>query len=190
VPDRPAPTAQERSAARAELGLPPDAVVGLFLGELSDRKDPLGAIAAARDAGIELLVAGDGPLRGRVEAEQDETTRVLGQRDDPERLIAAADLFVLPSSREGLSLALLEAMAAGRPPVVADGPGNPEAVGEAGIVVPAGDTAALTQALARLRDDPAERERLGGKARECVRTEYSEQRLFDAVRAAYENALA
>ena len=57
-----------------------------------------------------LLVAGDGPLAGALAGER---VRMLGQRDDVPALLAAADILVLPSAREGLSFALLEAMAAG-----------------------------------------------------------------------------
>ena len=98
-------------------------------------------------------------------------------------------MFVLPSSREGLSFALLEAMAHGLATVVADGPGNPEAVGKAGIIVPSGDRHALAAALSELARDPARRAALGAAARERVEREFSLHGLLEGVRGAYERAL-
>ena len=185
----------ERAAIRAELGLADGDVAALFLGELSERKGVLVAVeAAVRAAGagapLVLLVAGDGPQAADVRARAGAAVRPLGFRRDPERLLCAADLFVLPSTREGLSFAVLEAMAHGLAMVVSDGRGNPEAVGDAGVVVPAGDVAALATALARLATDGAVRRDLGAAARERVRTQFTQQRLLDGVAEAYAAALA
>ena len=76
---------------------------------------------------------------------------------------------MLPSRREGLSFAVLEAMGHGLAMVVADGAGNPEAVGDAGLVLPAGDERAFADALARLAADAALRASLGAAARARVR---------------------
>ena len=92
--------------------------------------------ANAQGAPLTLLVAGDGPLRAKVDATASGTVRILGQREDPSRLLAAADIFVMPSQREGQSVAVLEAMRAGLALVVSDGVGNPEAVGDAGWSCP------------------------------------------------------
>jgi len=192
----PAPPADPalRRDVRAELGIGDGEVTALFLGELESRKRPLDAIAAAqaaRDEGtpIVLLVAGSGPLSGMVADQAGAGVRALGFRDDPNRLLAAADVFVLPSEREGLSFALLEAMGHGLAVVVADGPGNPEAVGDAGIVVGAGDTQALAGALTELARDRGRREALGVQARERVATELTPERLGAGVSAAYDRAL-
>lgn len=181
------------AVARAELGLGEEVVV-LFLGELEARKAPLVAVAAARRAAADgaplvLLVAGDGPQAEAVRAWSSSVVRPLGFRRDPERLLAAADIFVLPSEREGLSFAVLEAMAAGLTMVVSDGPGNPEAVGDAGVVVPVGDVAALADALGELALDQARRERLGASARERVRAQFSVEQMLGGVAAAYAAAL-
>lgn len=195
LPAAPPPDAAARAAARAQLGLADGEVAALFLGELEERKRPLDAAFAARrargeGAPLTLLVAGRGPLSDQVAAAGEEAVRMLGFRDDPDRLLAAADVFVLPSAREGLSFAVLEAMRAGLPCVVADGPGNPEAVGDAGVVLPAGDVDALARALARLARDPDERARLGAAARARVAGELSAERMLAAVAAAYERALS
>src|SRR6185437_7787989 len=108
-----------------------------------ERKDPITAARAAAKVREPLvfLIAGEGPLRPTLArfAEQHREVRLLGHRSDVDRLLAAADVFVLSSWREGFSYALLEAMSAGVVPVVSDAPGNPEAVGEAGVVFRRGD---------------------------------------------------
>ena len=181
--DLPAEVDQEqRVAARAELGLEDTEVAALFLGELHERKAPLDAVAAARaararGAALVLLLAGDGPQAADAEDRAGPAVRPLGFRDDVPRLLAAADLLVMPSAREGISFAVLEAMGRGLAMVVSDGPGNPEAVGDAGVVVPFGDRQALTAALTRLATDHDERVRLGAAARERVRTTFTLERL-------------
>ncbi len=195
IPEAPPVRDAQRDATRAELGLDPADVAVLFLGELEPRKAPLDAVAAtvaARDRGapVVLLLAGDGSQLPIVRARAGAGVRPLGHRHDVERLLGAADAFVLPSEREGLAFAALEAMAHGLAMVVSDGPGNPEAVGDAGIVVPAGDRRALADALERLAADPAERDRLGAAARRRAREEFPVDRLRDGVAQAYRRALA
>jgi glycosyltransferase involved in cell wall biosynthesis len=187
--------AEERRAARAALGVADADVAALFLGELEPRKDPLAAVraanhAAAAGAPLVLLVAGAGPLDAEVRAAAGPAVRVLGYRDDPGALLAAADVSVMPSLREGLSFAVLEAMGHGHAMVVSDGAGNPEAVGDAGVVVPAGDVAALTRALAELAADGGRRADLGRRARERVAERFTADGMRAGVRAAYERAVA
>jgi glycosyltransferase involved in cell wall biosynthesis len=182
----------ERVEVRRHLGIAEDEVMGLFLGQLEQRKDPLTAVAAARDVRrrglpFTLVVAGDGPLAPETVAAGEEDVRVIGFRRDTDRLLAAADVFVMPSEREGLSFAVLEAMGHGLAMVVSDGPGNPEAVGDAGVVCPVGDSAAFADVLAALTQDPAERERLGAAARERVRTRFTVAGLVDRTRDVYES---
>lgn len=188
--DLPALDPARRAAARARLGLSDRDVTGVYLGELEPRKDPLTAVHAARAAGppFVLLVAGDGPLAADVAALAGPSVRVLGYRDDPDALLAAADVFVMPSRREGLSFAVLEAMGHGLALVVADGPGNPEAVGDAGLVLPAGDRGAFTAAFRALADDAPQREALGRRARERVAERFTVETLRTGVRSAYERA--
>lgn len=185
---------RERAAVREEMRLGEDEVGVLFAAQLEERKDPLGAIAAVEaargsGAGLVLLVAGGGPLEREVAAREGAAVRALGHRDDLGRLYGAADLFLLPSHREGMSFALLEAMAHGLAPVVADGTGNVETVGEAGVVFPAGDIEAMSARLAKLAADPETRERLGNAARERIATELSLERFLQGTRKQYEAAL-
>jgi glycosyltransferase involved in cell wall biosynthesis len=182
-----------RCAARAALGVTDAEVVALFLGELEERKDPLTAVHAANAAAtagapIVLLVAGSGPLEGEVRSAASPAVRVLGFRDDPTALLAAADMCVMPSLREGLSFAVLEAMGHGLALVVSDGAGNPEAVGDAGVVVPAGDVDALTRALVELAHDGDRRRAFGRRARERVGERFTDEQLRSGIRDANERA--
>lgn len=189
------PSPEERSAARDELDLQPADVVGLYLAALDPHKEPLvaahAALAAARGgAPVVLLFAGDGPLRSEVEAlaANGHTLRVLGFQPEPDPLLAAADFFVLPSRREGLSFALLEAMSRALPVVVSDAPGNTDAVSDAGIVVPSGDIPGFTSAFRRLLD-PDERRDLGQRARARVLDYFTAQQMLQATRQIYEDVL-
>lgn len=178
----------DRDAVRAELDLAADDVAVLYLGQLEARKDPLLAVEAARGLpGVAMLVAGDGPQRGELAAAG---ARMLGFRSDAQRLLAAVDVLVMPSRHEGLSFAVLEAMAAGVPCVVSDGPGNPEAVGDAGVIFSAGDREGLRAALGRLSADPGERARLSAAARQRAAAEFSIERFLDRMAALYAEVLA
>ena len=183
------PGTAERERARAEMGLAAERVVALYLGQLEERKDPLTVVRAAEQVdGLELLVAGDGPLRADVEREAGARVRVLGH-SDAEPLLRAADIFVMPSHREGQSIAVLEAMAHGLAMVVSDGSGNPEAVGDAGIVVPVGDVAAWAEQLRRLANESDERNRLQRAARERAEARFSVERFRRDIEAVYDAIL-
>jgi glycosyltransferase involved in cell wall biosynthesis len=189
------PSPEQRAAARAALGLTEAQVVGLWLGGLDAHKAPLVAVDAAvraaageKGAGLVLLVAGDGPLRPEVEgvARHSDAIRALGFRGDAPQLMAASDFFVLSSEREGLSYALLEAMATGLPAVVSDAPGNPEAVGDAGIVLPRGDVAAFTAAFREMVRDTPSRLALGLRAHDRIASQFRLDTMMAKTRAVYE----
>ena len=120
----------------------------------------LGAVAEVPEA--LFLLAGDGPERERLEALASELgvgdrVRFLGRREDIPQLLAACDVFALPSLYEGSSLAVLEAMAAGIPIVSSAIGGTDELIddGRSGMLVPPGDAAALAVALRRVLGGPA-----------------------------------
>ena len=121
---------------------------------------------------VDLLLAGDGPLRAKLE-EAVQTHGLagrvyfLGVRSDVPQLLKAVDVFALTSVCEAASLTLLEAMAAGLPVVVTAVGGNPEMVrdGVEGLLVPRGDEEAVASALLRLLDQPAVAESMGSAGR-------------------------
>jgi glycosyltransferase involved in cell wall biosynthesis len=128
--------------------------------------------AAAKISEACFVLAGEGPERERLKAhaaalEVGDRFRFLGHREDIPALLAAADVFVLPSLFEGSSLAVLEAMAAGKPVISSAIGGTDELIvdGESGLLVPAGDPAALADALRRLLADRELSRRLGAVGR-------------------------
>ena len=135
----------------------------LFAGRLSAEKGIAELVAATE--GMNLVVAGDGPLREQVPG-------ALGfvPHAELQRLYERSAVVVLPSHREGMPLCVLEAMAHGRPVVASAVGGIPEVVedGVTGLLVPPGDVAALRAALERLLADPILRRRLGREARRRI----------------------
>ncbi|MGH8975721.1 MAG: glycosyltransferase [Acidimicrobiia bacterium] len=170
----------ERDAARAELGVDGDQLLVATVANLRANKDYPTMLRAARqlaDAGepIRFVSVGQGPLAEELDGERErlglgEQFRFLGYREDPVRVLVAADVFCLSSRFEGLPISLLEAMAAGLPVVATRVGGIPSVVTDRseGRLVPAGAPAALAAALVELRD-PALRGRCAAAAAERVR---------------------
>jgi len=163
--------------------------LGIWVGSLDERRDPVAVVRAAERTATSLVIVGEGALRADVERAARTHVRVLGQQDDVPRLLAAADFFVLMSEREGLSFALLEAMAHALPSIVADIPENREAIGDSGIAVPYGSEDAVAAAMERLRDD-GERSQLGDRARARIEERFSATQMVDGTRAVYDAVLA
>jgi glycosyltransferase involved in cell wall biosynthesis len=181
----------DRPATRRDLGIAPEAFIFLAVGNVKPEKgfeDLLAAAArlrqarAADDTPFLVLIAGgtaDDACRQRLGAMQadlglERTVRFLGYRQDTPGLYSAADAFVLSSRTEGLPMVLLEAMSAGLPIVATRVGGVPDAVsGEAGLLVDAARPDQLAQAMLRLLEDRRLRERLGERAMQRARREYS-----------------
>jgi glycosyltransferase involved in cell wall biosynthesis len=194
VPMPPAPDAVARARKRSELGLTEDAVAVLYLGQLEPRKDPhtvVRAVARAHreDSRIVLLVAGAGPSSFELASLAGAEARFLGQRRDGNELLDAVDVLVMPSQREGMSFAILEALGHGVATVVSDGAGNPETVDDAGLVFPVGDEARLASLLLELAADPTKRAAIGSAGRARLATELSTERMLSGTRAVYEAVL-
>jgi glycosyltransferase involved in cell wall biosynthesis len=110
---------------------------------------------------------------------------LIGQIEEPERLTADADLFVMSSQEEGLGTAVLEAMALGIPIASTNAGGLAEILaGGAGLLVPPRDPAALAQAVSRILDDPALARTLAARAQENV-LQLSDRRMAEEVRSVY-----
>jgi glycosyltransferase involved in cell wall biosynthesis len=172
--------------ARTRLGLDPRRPVIGTIGRLEERKDHEHLLHVARAVltranGLrpQLLVVGDGPLRARLAAQAaalgvSESVVFTGSLADVRVPLAAMDVFVLPSRAEGLSNALLEAMAAGRP-VVATAVGGTSEVLDAertGVLVPPGDVDAMASAILGLLADATRARRIAGAAQRWVGDEF------------------
>jgi glycosyltransferase involved in cell wall biosynthesis len=185
---RPDPSA--RAAVRQELGVAADAPIVLSTSHLRPGKgvEALPLLAARLDAIV--VAAGDGPLaaeleeRGRALGVPPARLRLLGRRLDIPRLLAAADVLVFPSDgAEGLPLGPMEALAAGVPVVATEVSDLGPLLTDAALLVPPGDTGALTAACGNLLGDPDLRAQMGERGRSVVRERFS-------VRAAVEQHVA
>lgn len=159
----------------------------IFVGRLHRQKGletllrALRILLDSRDVdGVRLVVVGDGPERGTLEQLSrslaiDEIIDFVGIADDVAPYLRDADVFVLPSHAEGLSNALLEAMAVGLPVIVSNVPGNADVVehGRTGLVFEVGNASELAASLVRVLHDDDLRNRLGMAARGSVDDSYS-----------------
>jgi glycosyltransferase involved in cell wall biosynthesis len=190
-----------REQARAQLGIAGDAIAVGCVARLEEQKGHrflLEALALLNEAPrgaprFTLLLAGDGRLRAELERRAAALgvaaqTRFLGTRSDVADVLRALDVYAMPSLWEGLSIAMLEAMAAGLPIVISDVSGVAQVIGndEYGLRVPAGDPAALAQAIRALADHPEKRAALGAAARERVIAKFSMQAMLGELSRLYE----
>ncbi|MEU7790751.1 glycosyltransferase [Amycolatopsis sp. NPDC049159] len=173
-----------RAEVRASLGVPERTPVALCLARLEPQKrhDVLLDAWAAVECDAVLWLAGDGSLRADLERRAEALGRrveFLGTRADVPDLLAAADVTVLTSDWEGLPLAVLESMAAGRPVVATDVGGVAEVLADGGgLLVPPADPAATAEALNTLLSDRARRDRAGADGRRAVEREYDAHTLM------------
>jgi glycosyltransferase involved in cell wall biosynthesis len=192
----------DTSTLRDELSLGPNDRLLVCLGNLYPVKGHGHAIEALamladRHPGLHLAIAGRGELADSLAGQArahgiGERVHLLGLRADVAAVLAAADLFVLPSLSEGLPLALLEAMFAGRA-IVATDVGEVCSTldnGRAGVVVPPGDGAALAAAIDALLTDPARAQTLARLARERAAAEYDISNMVRAYGSMYYGLLA
>lgn len=196
---RPQPVAV-RGAVRAELGVGEHQVVVGAVGRLVWEKGYAEFFAAAerllaRRPDLAVVVAGPfdadkgDPLTATdVAAAEAAGVRFLGHRDDPERLYAGFDLYVLASHREGFPRSAMEAAASGLPLVATDIRGCREVVDHerTGLLVPVRDPAALEAAIDGLAGDAAARRRMGEAAAAKARAEFDQRRVIARTLEAYE----
>jgi len=178
----------DKIALCRELGLPSTCRLAVTVGRLTEQKGHAYLIESAADILVHhpdthFLFVGDGELRGALHAQVEhagltEHIHFLGNRPDVPGLLAAADLFILPSLWEGLSVALLEAMAAGRPIVATAVSGSTQVMvdGVTGLLVPPADSKALARAVCALLDAPERATAMGQAARQRVVIHYSAQK--------------
>lgn len=192
----------EYHAARRAAGIPDSTIAIGTTGRLAPQKGFVYLIRAMRTVvqtlpSAKLYIAGDGPLLDELRTEAaacnvTDHVEFLGFRRDTDMLLTAFDVFALPSLWEGLSISLLEALAAGKAIVAAGNDGNREAItdNDNGILVPPADSDALAQALIRVLSDPALARRLADSARRSAEERFSEQRMVEQNLAVYDSLLA
>jgi glycosyltransferase involved in cell wall biosynthesis len=201
-----APDEASRRRLRDELGLPHDAFVAAFTGQISEIKGiweyiDAAAMLAGRGAPVTFAVLGD-DLKGkgalRVRAEETAAAkglsgriRFLGFRPDAPRLIPAFDLVAVPSHVEPLGNATLEAMAAGLPVIGSRVGGIPEMIvdGETGLLVPPHDAARLADAIETLARDRGRARALGAAGRRRADHAFSVRAHADRVQGIYDRVL-
>jgi glycosyltransferase involved in cell wall biosynthesis len=148
-----------------------------------------------REPPVRLLCAGTGSLAASLAARADALgltprVRFLGHVDDVPALLAAVDAVAMPSRYEGLGVAALEAMAAGRALVASRVGGLVEAVGDAGLLVDPDDPRALAAAITRLAREPATVRALGDAGRRRVAARFTLDAMAQGTRAVYRRVLA
>ena len=188
-------TANSRLAMRQRFGISATATVVIFAGRLERDKglaDLLEAWKAGPPPGAVLAIIGSPGIKDPVAMDLlPDNVEYLGWTADAQAYIAAADVFVLPSYAEGMSNALLEAMAAGVA-CIASRVGAAETMirdGKQGLLVDAGDTKALGNALRRLARSADLRSALGAAGRERVADRYGIEGVVDRIEAAYRSVL-
>ncbi len=194
-------TPQPQDAARAALGLAPDAFYFAAIGRLAEGKglemllDTFAALAATRPQ-LRLLFVGSGPLEGYLQ----ERTAALGLgdavtfsgfSDDVRASLAAVDCLVLPSESEGMPLIVLEAMACGRAVIGTTVGGIHEVVvdGETGYLLAPRDADGLHTAMTRLADAPDLSRALGAAARTRAATRHTVDLQVAGIEAVYRRVL-
>jgi glycosyltransferase involved in cell wall biosynthesis len=191
----------DKVALRSQLGLGADArliaVVATFKEQKGHRYliEAMASVVEQHPEAHALLI-GDGALRASSEAQVAASdlcdhVHFLRTRHDVPELLAASDLFVLPSLWEGLSMALLEAMATGLPVVATEVSGTVQAMipDETGILVPPGDAGRLAQAIEQILDNPQLAQAMGAAARRRVEEQFSAQKQADDHVALYRRLL-
>lgn len=178
------PPLQQLTVKRVQLGLSSDDIVLITVGRLAAIKNYpllLEALAHAvkRAPALKLVMVGDGSERAKLEVlvsrlGMSDQVRFLGERKDVCDCLALSDIFALPSFYEGISIALLEAMAAGLPAVVTRVGGNPEVIidGENGFLVESGDVMGFASALTALARSATLRKRMGLASRSQVEAKF------------------
>ena len=191
----------QREACRKEFDIPPQATLLGFAGRITKQKRVDLLLEAFTDVlkrypQARLLIAGDGEEKEQQQAYAGElglSDRVVwaGHRRDMPRLLAAMDIYVQSSVNEGLSLSLLQAMAARKPVVATDVGGTREVVNErTGMLIPSGSAPPIAGAIIRLLDDPERTSRLVDNARNLVQENFSVPRQMERYKSVYDQLLS
>lgn len=184
-----------------DLGLADDKLIIGTVGRLSSVKGYKFLISAFKnvieeDPGVQLLIIGDGPEKDALERQinglgLEKNVFLTAGNTNLEKYLELMDIFCLPSLREGLGLSLMEAMAAGRACIASDVGGLAELIdnGTNGLLVPAKDVNALTNAISTLSKDPGQRTHLSGNARKKAMKNFSIEDSVSKTMEVYNNIM-
>lgn len=191
----------DREIVRQKIGLKKDDVFFVAVGRLVYEKGheflvEAMSIVTKSDSRAVAGICGAGPLHDQLQAQIEklnlhDKVKLLGQWDEIPELLAASDIFVLPSRWEGLPMALLEGMMAGLPVIATRVEGVDEVVqpGVHGLLVPLESPAELAQAILQLLRSPADRQLMGRAARERVLNSYTTDRMCESYLQVIEQGL-
>ncbi len=190
----------QRGETRRELDIPPEAPLMIAVGNFKPQKAPIdlsrtAARVLAANPDAHFIVAGDGPLRAKVEAllaPWSSRVRLLGWRSDATRLLAASDLLLHTALFEGLPRVILEAAALGVSCVSTNVDGIPEAVrdGDTGMLFPPGAVENMADAAGELLRDRDRRAAMGDRARVAFRDEFTLEEMFRRLEHLYQELAA
>lgn len=178
----------EKSKKRAEFGIPEDSFVMTSVGESIKRKNhetAIKAFARVHTSDMYYIVVGDGELYPYLkklvkELDVEENVLLPGYRKDANEILKASDLYVFPSYQEGLSVALMQAMAAGLPVVASKIRGNVDCIiqGKGGITVQPDDIEGMSNAIVKLKNDMDLRNKFGAFNIQKVK-EFSKEKVYE-----------
>ena len=193
-------TTMTREEFRKSAGVPVDAPAASIIARLTEQKAHRVLFESMTNqalSGLHLIVVGDGELRDDLRSRAASLgiagrVHFLGARRDLGNILAASDIFAMPSYWEGLPLSMVLAMGAGLPVVASKVAGIPEVVNNrvSGLLVDPGDSTQLARALTVLVQDPTLRSRLGAAAREFVRPRFGVDGYVASVTGLYDRLLA
>lgn len=185
-------------ATKTELGIPLHHPTVLLLARLEPQKDPrtflqAAAMVSEKLPAVSFLVVGGGTLQPELELEARALglgDRVIftGPRRDVARLLAACDVSVISSVKEGMSNTIMESMAAGKPMAATNVGGNPELIeeGKTGLLVRPRDAAGLAAAIGRILEEPALAKAMGLRAKTRIAQLFSVDAMVEATQRLYD----
>ncbi len=188
---------QQLQELRQQLGCRPDSRLVVFVGRLAYHKGAglfadAAAAVAQRLPDTRFVMVGEGPMEAELQRRSGATPLaerliIAGRRADAVAIIAAADLFALPSLSEGLPLTLLEAAMCGRAVVASNTGGIPEIVrnGETGLLAPPGEARVLADIMEKLLANEEERETMGAAARQLWERRFRAEKMVKRVEELY-----
>lgn len=178
---------KHRLAKRTELDIPANALVFISVGELNENKNhetALKAFAKAQMSNSYYLICGEGERRSRLQKLSAELglcdrVKLLGFRKDVKELLEAADVYVFPSFREGLSVALMEAMAAGLPCIASKIRGNVDLLPNSTLLFDPHDTGELCMCIKKVESEQLRKDESGNNLRNvmCFSTEEVQKKM-------------